>query len=103
MNEDHDKFDAMDQKIKDASTKLGVEIAPPETPEEGSEDVMNATASAGVEFAAAILICTFFGGWLDKKFDTAPIWMFLFLILGGAVGFYNLYRASENLDDSSSE
>lgn len=32
------------------------------------------------------------GRWLDKKLDTAPYLMYLFLILGFIAGFRELYR-----------
>jgi F0F1-type ATP synthase assembly protein I len=60
--------------------------------------VMKSSASAGLEFAAVIIFCTFGGIWLDKQLGTGPIIFFTAFILGVVVAFYNLYRASEQLD-----
>ena len=102
---DDAKLAALDEKLKAHS------VAEPtlrdETPEEREarqNKVMKAGASAGVEFAAAILFSTALGVWLDKTFDTMPLFLFTFMFAGMIVAFYNLYRASENLsvrnDDS---
>ena len=48
--------------------------------------------SIGVEFTASILICLGAGWWIDKRFDTAPIFMLVGAFFGMAAGFYNLYR-----------
>lgn len=34
----------------------------------------------------------FFGRWLDKKIDTAPVLMYVFLIMGLMAGGYECYR-----------
>lgn len=34
----------------------------------------------------------FFGKWLDKKMDTAPLLMYVFLIMGLMAGGYECYR-----------
>lgn len=38
-----------------------------------------------------IAMCLFFGKWLDEKFDTNLTFLFIFLILGVASSFRNLY------------
>ena len=49
-------------------------------------------ATGGVEFAAAILLGVFAGQWLDRRIGTTPWFVILGVVLGGAAGFYNLYR-----------
>ena len=91
-----DEFDELDKKIDKTADDLGVELESKKR-EDRQKEVMGAGASAGVEFAAAIIFCTLFGIWLDKQFETKPILMFIFIILGACVAFYNLYRASQDL------
>jgi ATP synthase protein I len=52
-------------------------------------------ASLGLSVAISIFIGLFLGLWLDKKFDTAPVLMFIGLAFGIAAGFSNILRASK--------
>jgi ATP synthase protein I len=47
-------------------------------------------SSIGMAVALSIFIGLFLGLWLDRKFDTSPWMMFVFLGLGIAAGFRNL-------------
>lgn len=97
-DDNQQRLDALDAKLK--AHKRGKPTLHDETAAERAErqnSVMKAGASAGLEFAAAILFSTAFGVFLDKKLDTMPIFLFTFMFAGMIVAFYNLYRASENL------
>lgn len=97
--EEEKQFQDMDKKLRDAEQKAGILTEEEKKQaDERQKKVMEASASAGVEFAAAVIISTFIGIWIDKEFGTAPVFMLIFIILGGVVAFYNLYRASENLN-----
>ena len=52
-------------------------------------------ASLGMSVALSIFIGLFIGLWLDKKFDTAPVLMFIGLAFGIAAGFTNILRAGK--------
>jgi len=52
-------------------------------------------ASLGMSVALSIFIGLFTGLWLDKKFDTAPVLLFVGLALGIAAGFSNILRAGK--------
>ncbi len=52
-------------------------------------------ASLGISVALSIFIGLFIGLWLDKKFDTAPVLMFIGLAMGIAAGFGNIIRAGK--------
>ena len=47
-------------------------------------------SSLGLQVALSIFIGLGIGVWLDRKFDTAPVLMFVFLGLGIAAGFKNI-------------
>ena len=49
-------------------------------------------ASLGMSVSFSIFIGLFIGLWLDKKFDTAPVLMLIFLGLGIAAGFRNIWH-----------
>lgn len=50
-------------------------------------------ASLGLSVALSIFIGLGLGLWLDKKFDTHPVLMFVGLAFGIAAGFSNIIRA----------
>lgn len=102
-NDEHLK--TLEDKIDDASKRAGLlsEEEKAHLASKRQDTLSKATHTAGIEFAAAIIFSTLFGIWLDKKFETAPLWMLIFMLLGSCVAFYNLYRASENLNSSPSD
>ncbi len=52
-------------------------------------------ASLGMSVALSIFIGLFIGRWLDKKFGTDPVIMFIGLAFGIAAGFSNIIRAGK--------
>lgn len=52
-------------------------------------------ASLGMSVALSIFIGLFLGRWLDGKFDTDPVLMFIGLAFGIAAGFSNIVRAGK--------
>lgn len=53
-----------------------------------------------IEFVAGVAVGVLIGYGLDRWLGTAPIMMVLFLLLGGAAGVLNAYRAAKGLDES---
>ncbi len=52
-------------------------------------------ASLGMSVALSIFIGLGIGVWLDKKFGTEPILLFVGLFFGIAAGFSNIIRAGQ--------
>ncbi len=52
----------------------------------------------GGQLAATIVIMVFIGNWLDKKFDTSPLYVLIFGILGIFSGMYNLIKTVLSID-----
>jgi len=48
-------------------------------------------SSIGISMALAIFGCFFLGTWLDGKLGTEPYFTLLFLLIGIAAGFRNIY------------
>jgi F0F1-type ATP synthase assembly protein I len=93
-----DDIDDLDKKIDQISKDLNVELDSAPKRKEGRElEVVKSSASAGVEFAAAVIICTLVGVALDRHFDTKPLLMLILMLVGCVVAFYNLYKASQEL------
>lgn len=61
-----------------------------------SDKVGSSALSLGLrvtsEFVAAIVVGTFIGWQLDRWLNTSPGMLILFIALGTAAGFYNVYR-----------
>ncbi len=51
-----------------------------------------ALAGLGVQFFASILIFVYVGNWLDRRFNTAPVFLLGGLFVGGGGSFYASYR-----------
>ncbi|MGD2121479.1 MAG: AtpZ/AtpI family protein [Gemmatimonadota bacterium] len=46
----------------------------------------------GLSWALSVLLFLLGGWWLDGKLSTEPLFMILGAFVGGAAGFYSLYR-----------
>lgn len=55
-----------------------------------------------VEMVSALAVCGGFGWLLDKWLDTKPWWMLVFLLIGGGVGIYNVFKVAKRMNDSES-
>ena len=52
---------------------------------------------SGVELVSAIIIALVIGIFLDNYFQSKPIFLIIFLILGFAAGIMNVYRSVKKL------
>lgn len=66
----------------------------------GNASGLGVAARITVELVVATLVGFGIGWALDRWLGTAPWMMLLFLLLGGAGGVMNAYRAAKGLDDS---
>ena len=48
-------------------------------------------SSIGIAMILAIFGCLLFGVYLDRKFDSGHVFSFIFLLIGIAAGFRNIY------------
>jgi ATP synthase protein I len=44
------------------------------------------------EFVAAVIVGAFIGWWIDHAAGTTPAFLVVFLLMGAAAGFWNVYR-----------
>ena len=49
-------------------------------------------AGVGLQFAVTILVSLWLGTWLDRKFGTAPVFLYVGVFLGAGAAFYSMYR-----------
>lgn len=46
----------------------------------------------GTDFVSAVIVGLVIGYWIDKFFETTPLFLIIFLILGALAGFRNVYK-----------
>jgi len=61
--------------------------------------VLGALSTVGITLVVATVIGYFIGHYLDGRFGTTPWLTLVFLLLGIAAGFKNLYDQTRNLMD----
>jgi ATP synthase protein I len=49
-------------------------------------------AGLGLQFAVTILVSLWLGTWIDRKFGTAPVFLYVGVFLGAGAAFYSMYR-----------
>ena len=47
---------------------------------------------SALSFVGPVIICLVAGIWLDRKFGTSPLFLFIGLFLGFGTGIYSVYR-----------
>jgi ATP synthase protein I len=61
---------------------------------------MAIASSIGIAMILAVFGCLFIGSYLDKKFDSGHVFTVVFLLIGIAAGFRNIYTLIEtNFND----
>jgi ATP synthase protein I len=53
------------------------------------------------EFVAAVLVGAFIGWWIDRFAGTTPAFLVVFLLMGAAAGFWNVYRIAMKPPDKA--
>lgn len=54
--------------------------------------------AAVVELTASILVSAWIGLWLDRRFQTDPLFLLVFVLVGGGAGFWLLWRLTHRAD-----
>lgn len=94
-----------EEKDKELSARLGAlksaisheasEIKlhqPADESDHGTGKAMGVGMRVTSELVANVLVGTLIGWQVDRWFDTSPIFLLIFLLLGVASGFWNVYR-----------
>ncbi len=98
-----DTTSPQNQKLSDFSIRLqtarGTALETAKVGEKES-DRLGLAWRVGLEFIAAIVVGGGLGWSLDSILETKPLFMVVFLVLGGVAGTLNVYRISQGLDES---
>lgn len=57
----------------------------------------------GVDFVSGVVVGLVIGYWIDVWLKTGPVFLVIFIILGAAAGFLNVYRSAKRIMSPPSE
>jgi ATP synthase protein I len=86
---DRDQLNALSEKIAAAKPRRDSDTS-------NAKD-MSVGVRAGTELVTCIIAGTLLGWGLDNGFGTAPIFLIIFLLTGIGVGFYEVWRLTNNM------
>jgi ATP synthase protein I len=87
---------ALDAQQRDARESSGARLGQ-DGPSPGSTENLRVLS----EFVAAVIVGAFIGWWIDRVAGTTPAFLAVFLLMGAAAGFWNVYRIGMKPPDSS--
>lgn len=85
--------DAFAQRLAAARKKQGMDPTPP-APASGDKQpsAMGVGMRVGVELVASLVVGVGIGWYLDRWLHTMPLFLVVFVLLGGAAGIANVWR-----------
>jgi ATP synthase protein I len=88
---DKEKLELLSERLKHAQGHDKATQKPPSG--------RNSGLTVAAELIAALLVGVFIGVMLDKWLGTKPWLMLLFIFIGGAAGFFNIYRSAMRVNN----
>jgi len=90
------------KELKDISTRLKSAKKKfsknyDKNPQASGSSLLGVAFKMSTELVAAVLIGTFIGFILDSWFDTKPILIIIFFLMGVAAGITNVFRSAKNM------
>ncbi len=83
---------SFDERLKAARLRQGPDPAAPAGPADGQGSALGLGVRVGVELVSALGVGVAIGWALDRWLHTLPLFLVLFLVLGGAAGVANVWR-----------
>ncbi len=83
---------SFEERLRAARTKQGLDAAPPAASLAGTASPMGIGVRVGVELVSALMVSVAIGWALDHWLHTTPLFIGLFVLLGGAAGVANVWR-----------
>ncbi len=85
--------ESFDQRLQAARTRQGLDLGPP-PPDQAASDAtaMAVVFRVGVELVSALLVGLAIGWTLDHFLKTKPLFLILFVLLGGVAGILDVWR-----------
>ena len=83
---------ALDAQQRDARKSLGARLGQGAPSPASMGNAMGLAFRVLSEFVAAVIVGAFIGWWIDRLAGTTPAFLVIFLLMGAAAGFWNVYR-----------
>ncbi len=84
---------SFEARLRAARTKQGLDPVPKDGAQAGRDaSAMGLGMRVGVELVAALVVALLIGWALDYWLHTRPIFLAVFMLLGGAAGILNVWR-----------
>jgi ATP synthase protein I len=91
---DYDRLKKLSNEINDIRQEEAIEKAKVDAAERDATN-MNSGVRAGAELVTFIIAGTAIGYGLDRAFESAPLFLVIFLLAGMGLGFYEVYRITK--------
>jgi len=85
------RLDALKAELGDAVASEKAEGAASRSGQ-ASSGALGVGMRAGSELAAGVLVGCGIGYLIDRQFDVSPLFLIVFMMMGMAAGFWNIYR-----------
>lgn len=95
---DHDEVSRLRSRLEALKSDLGEAVAEEKAEAKAaghsraSGGAMGIGLRAGSDLVAGVLVGSGIGWLLDRQFDLSPLFLIVFMMLGVATGFWNIYR-----------
>ena len=96
MSDDPGGLTSFEERLAAARRKQGLEAPPPGSEKSGSDGFQGSALGigvrVGVEMVSALAVAVAIGWYLDKYLHTRPLFLIVFVLLGGGAGVANVWR-----------
>ena len=96
---DRERLNRLSSQIAEIRAEEALEEAKKAENAKGAEN-MSVGTRAGVELVTCVLAGVLIGWLLDRQFETQPAFLIIFLLTGICMGFYEVYRITNQLGQS---
>jgi ATP synthase protein I len=83
---------SFEQRLRAARERAGLDTPPPQKHDPLAGSPWSIAIRVGAELVAALLVGVAIGWALDRWLHTGPVFLIIFVLLGGAAGIRNVYR-----------
>jgi len=91
---------SFEERLRTARRRQGLD-APPPTPGAGDAGAIGMGLRVGVELVSSLAVAVAIGWGLDRWLHTMPLFLIMFVLLGGAAGIRGVWRLAASAPPGS--